>query len=109
MGSKSLEDLLDAFAENITAEASSQGLDTWSIGASGENIADSLQGYTLDDLEELREEILDGQKIQVMVDLSDSFLALLDELIENSAEEDEDDDYEDSDELDEDEDYEDDH
>lgn len=105
METKSLEDLLDAFGESMTTEAQAQGLETWSIGASGENIADVLQGYSVDELEELREEILDGQKIQVMIDLSDSFLALLDELIENAEEEDEED-YDDSEEDDED-DYED--
>lgn len=105
MQTKSLEDLLDLFGENITTEATAQGLESWSIGASGENIVDLLQGYSLDDLEELREEILDGQKIQVMLDLSDSFLAAIEEIIENGQEEDDEelDEYEE----DEEEDYED--
>jgi len=109
MNAKSFEDLLDLFGENISAEATSQGLETWSIGASGENVADAFQGYSLDDLEELREEILDGQKVQVVVDLSDSFLAFLEEMIENNQEEDDGedeelDDYEDED-YDEEDDY----
>ena len=83
---KTIEDLLETLSENITIEANSQGLETWSIGASGENFADNFQSYTLDDLEELREEILEGQKIQMTIDLSECLLTLIEQMIESNQE-----------------------
>lgn len=94
-----LEELLESLKENLEAELLSQGLATWTIGASGSDFSESLNGYSLEDLEQLREEILEGSKVEVTIDLSDAVVARLDDLIEQAQaeeadEEDDDEDYE---------------
>lgn len=99
-----LEELLESLKENLETELLTQGIATWSIGAAGHDFSDSLNGYSLEDLQQLRSEVLEGSKVEVVVDLSDAIVAHLDELIdqaeieEDNEEEDEDDaDYQDSD------------
>lgn len=99
-----LEELLESLKENVETELVTRGLATWTIDAAGHDFSDSLNGYSLEDLQQLRGEILEGNKVEVVVDLSDALVAHLDDLIEQAEIEEDDEDDEDDYEEEEDED-----
>ena len=87
-----LEEMLETLGENALAELESQGLASWTIGAAGESLTELLGSYSLADLEELREELLEGGKAQVTIDLSDAIINYLNEEIETREEQEADED-----------------
>lgn len=103
-----LEEMLESLRESIENELGSEGLATWTLNASGLNFADTLNSYPLVDLEDLRDEIVEGNKVEVTIDLSDAIVAYLDELIERLSDSDDEEDYDDNEEDYDDEDYDDD-
>jgi hypothetical protein len=96
-----LEEMLETLGENALAELESQGLASWTIGAAGESLTELLGSYSLADLEELREELLEGGKAQVTIDLSDAIINYLNEEIETREEQEADEEDEEEEDLEE--------
>ena len=76
-----LEEMLESLREGIESELDAEGLSTWSINASGINFADNLEYYNLEDLKELANEISEGSRVEVTVDLSDVLLQSINQIL----------------------------
>ena len=87
MESASLEEILDNLKEGIESEVASEGIAAWSINASGLNLADYISNFSLNELKDLRDEIVEGSRIEITFDLSDAILAHVEDLIEEGEDE----------------------
>ena len=95
MDINTLEELLDSLKENIENELESEGLASWAINASGQNIIDNIELLGIEDLKDLQLEIKEGAKIEINIDLSEYVLDCINEIIrEHNASKDEEDDEE---------------
>lgn len=81
METVTLEELLEAFRENIEQEVESEGFGSWSINASGQNLLDHFADYDLQDLKDLRSELREGLSAEITIDLTEHLVDHLTESI----------------------------
>jgi len=93
METVTLEELLDALQETIQADLEDKGIESWSIDTVGVNLVDDLEYYSIKDLEDLLDEINEGAKIEIKIDLSSSLSSAIEDILDRkrSADEDEED------------------
>ena len=81
MKTVTLEEMLDGLKDNTESELEQKGLSEWSIEAAGFDFADEFKGYGTEDLEDLRDELLNGAAIEVTIDLSTAVLTHIEAII----------------------------
>ena len=76
-----LEEMLDSLREGMETELDSEGLASWTINTAGVNFVDNLEYYSLEDLRDLRDEIREGSRVEVVIDLSEYLLDSVNNII----------------------------
>ena len=98
-----LEELIDSIQETVQTDIEDKGIEAWSIDTIGVNLVDELEHYSDKDLEDLLEEISEGAKIEIKIDLSSPLSNAIEEILtRRQADDDEEDDEDEEEELDED-------
>lgn len=104
-----LDEFVKFLEEDITAELEAENLASWVLNACNKDLTVIFQEFTDDELEAIKEEILDGNRATLSIDISDLLLDQLETLTSDSEDsEDSEDEYEQTDEdedEDQDEDY----
>lgn len=92
MRSSPLDELLKFLEEDISSELEAENLTSWLLNAGNRDLGTALQEFSQDELEAMKEEILDGTRATLSIDISDTLLEYLETLTSESEEEDKDDD-----------------
>lgn len=78
-----LEQMLETLKEAMESELESEGIATWSINSAGVNVVDNLEYYDFEDLKQLQEEIQEGSRVEITIDLSEHLLDSINRIVED--------------------------
>ena len=88
MGIITLEEIIEELKENIESELDSSGLDQWALNASGMDLKESFDEYSTEDLQELKQNIMEGLNIEVTIELTGPALQCIKEILVDRSEQD---------------------
>lgn len=94
MRNSSLEELLKILEEDTTSEMENEGLSSWLLNATNKDITSFLEEFSPSALNSIKEDLLDGSRALLQIDITDALLEHL-ESLEASSDEDSSDDEED--------------
>lgn len=86
-----LEELIDNIQETIQTDLEDKGIESWSIDVMGVNLVDELEHYNTSDLQDLVDELNEGSRIEVKIDLSSPLVVAIEEILTRRASEDDED------------------